>query len=159
MATLYDLIEDLTRLDAALERRPNLTAGQVRQLIAKLIDKYDQAPADPAVPRVRRAAPDTSRQGAQDVAPRVGPQAARLLQAFKDTDLTNYEAGDAAGLLGSAYWMRCGDLSRQGMIEPVTDDEGRPLTRRNPASGSAQQVRRITAKGRAWLRHNGQESA
>jgi hypothetical protein len=67
---------------------------------------------------------DTSIEGARAVNSRATSQRAVLLQEFAAAGppgLTDEEAALAAGLTGSCYWKRCGELRRRGLIE-FTDE-------------------------------------
>ena len=69
--------------------------------------------------RVRRDDYQTSIEGAEAVESRAENQQTALLKAFTaagETGLTDEEAAAAAGLLGSCYWKRCGELRRAGRI-------------------------------------------
>jgi hypothetical protein len=93
----------------------------------------------------------TEKIGAQDVAPRAKTQRDRILQSYADQHmgLTDDQAADAAGLLGSCYWKRCGELRAAGYIAPEYAD-GKPITRMGSA-GSARIVCWITDEGTARL--------
>jgi hypothetical protein len=97
--------------------------------------------------------PMTSWLGEYDNLERRVPQRMRLLAEFvrHPEGLTNYEAGVQAGLPPtSAYWMRCSELLDDGLIEIVYDmDTYKEITRKNPATGSAQRVCVVTDRGRA----------
>lgn len=96
----------------------------------------------------RKDGPETSKQGAADVHLRKDSQQALLLKAWAIeahwTDgLTDEEAGEISGLADRkrcAYWTRCSELRRMGLIE----DTG---TTRTASSGSQQMVSRITMLG------------
>ena len=106
--------------------------------------------------------PTTRQMGFGDVAPRRLSQRMRLLYQYLrfPKGLTNFEAGQHAGLPPtSAYWMRCSELLDDGLIEIVYDmDTYKEITRKNPATGSAQRVCRITQNGireiKAFERNN-----
>lgn len=155
MADLYDLLDDLRKLRSGMDKpSTRIQVTMVRAMLDALISKYETVEFVVPPAKTRRNKTATSAQGAEEVAVRVGPQALRLLRAFADGQdgLTNYEAGYVADLLTATYWMRCSDLQRMGMIRPLVDSRGSVLTRKNPTSGASQEVREITAKGRAWLR-------
>lgn len=69
------------------------------------------------LPLFRNTDPQTSRDGATQVAPRRGSQMARLLAEYSlaSLGLTDDQAGDRAGLT-NGYWKRCADLRRLGYI-------------------------------------------
>ena len=103
--------------------------------------------------RARRDDHATSKAGAAAVAPRAGSQRAHLLAMYernhwREEGLTDEEAAERAGLLGSCYWKRCGELRDEGWIEVVRDSDGTPVTRLGSA-GSPRFASRITAAGRA----------
>lgn len=158
MADLYDLLEDLRKVRSGMDNpSARMRVPMVRSLLDALIEKYEAVEfVAPPKTRVRRGASATSVQGAEDVSVRVGPQARTLLQEFArhEEGLTNYEAADACDLLSTMYWARCRDLVRQEMLVPAVSSRGERVSRVNPTSGSRQEVRKITAKGRAWLRQN-----
>lgn len=88
--------------------------------------------------------------------PRAGTQSWLILESYglaSEHGLTSDEAGTKANLLHTGYWKRCSDLYRAGFIMTVLDDEGRPVVRKG-LSGSGQEVRKITSKGRSWLAVN-----
>lgn len=96
----------------------------------------------------RKDGPDTSKAGAADVNLRKDSQQALLLKAWALQEhwtdgLTDEEAGEISGLANRrrcAYWTRCSELRRMGLIE----DTG---TTRVASSGSHQMVSRITKLG------------
>lgn len=71
-------------------------------------------------PRTRTGDYETSNEGAIKVAHRATAQARALLTMFDVNHvhgLTDEQAADAANLLQSCYWKRCGELRAQGLIE------------------------------------------
>jgi len=61
----------------------------------------------------------TSIAGAEAVTETAKTQRARLRRAFAEagpSGLTDEEAAEAAGLLDSCYWKRCGELRQDGAI-------------------------------------------
>jgi hypothetical protein len=104
--------------------------------------------------RARATDPETSHRGGQDVQIRAGSQQAILLRSYfvRTEGLTATEAATEAGVsLLSCYWKRCSELRQGGFIRPLLDDDGAPVTRVNPHSGSHQEVNVITSKGRSWI--------
>mgnify|MGYP006921296537 CR=1 FL=1 len=101
--------------------------------------------------RARRDDHATSKAAAAAVAPRAGSQRARLLavyaQPWMGGEWTDEEAAQRAGLLGSCYWKRCGELRDGGWLEVVAVN-GQEVTRTG-AAGSPRIVCRITPAGRA----------
>lgn len=95
----------------------------------------------------------TSVQGAHDVVFRAGSQLHRLLVVYAsavNTGLTDEQAAERAGLLGSCWWKRSGELRQDGLIEQVLDADGREVTRAGRA-GVQRIVCRITSDGVARL--------
>lgn len=69
--------------------------------------------------RTRRNDYDSSIEGAEAVTRRAPNQRQRLLLVFYragDMGLTDEEAAALAGLDGSCYWKRCGELRTVGLI-------------------------------------------
>lgn len=67
--------------------------------------------------RVRNSDPATSKAGAESVKYRAGSQKAKLLKVFAGgLPLTDEQAAEVAGLLGSEFAKRCGELREDGMI-------------------------------------------
>lgn len=78
----------------------------------------------------------------------IGPQQRKLLTAYAiagSAGMTNFEAGEAARLLHTCYWKRCGELRRKGYIATTGKE------RYNPSSGYRQMIHVITAAGRKAL--------
>ena len=71
--------------------------------------------------RTRNPDHETSTEGARQVAYRAGSQKARLLEAYSRywSGLTDEDAAAYAGLLGTCYWKRCGELRADGKIVPT----------------------------------------
>lgn len=119
----------------------------------------------PLRPGARRGDPSTSGQAAREVdLPRARALAVRILREYgRAADrllvgLTPDEAArDAAYRLtrqpGRSDRRRVSDLLALGFLEPVPAADGTPVTRRDPESGRAQRVLRITASGRDYLGH------
>lgn len=107
--------------------------------------------------RVRTDDPQTSHQGAADVATRAPSQAMKLLVQYarSNRSLTAEEAADLAGVNrpGVCYWKRCSELREMGYIAPVRI--AGVLVTRTSAAGSAQMVCVITDAGREALRAKG----
>lgn len=106
--------------------------------------------------RVRKSDPSTSRAGAAKAALHAGSQKAKLLAVYAHSEdgLTDEQAAERAGVnLRSCWWKRCNELRQLGFIQPVTDPQGRLLTRTSSA-----QVQRmvcfITPRGRDALASN-----
>lgn len=76
---------------------------------------------------------------------RAGSQKAKLLAVYASGDYTDERAAEAAGLLRSCYWKRCGELREDGLIV----DTGRTET---GDAGVARIVSTITERGREALR-------
>lgn len=93
----------------------------------------------------------TEKIGAQDVAKRAPTQRERLLMAYADQfmGLTDEQAADAAGLLRSCYWKRCGELRALGLIT-TEEVDGKLLTRRGSA-GTERIICWITEEGESHL--------
>lgn len=104
----------------------------------------------------RSTDPETSHAGGSDVRIRSGSQRAVLLSAYADgKGLTATEAALKAHVsLESCYWKRCSELRQAGYIQTLTDSDGSSVTRKNPRSGSWQEVNVITPKGLSWLESN-----
>lgn len=101
--------------------------------------------------------PKTSHDGGADVSVRAGSQRAKLLAAYSGSPegLTATEAAMSAGVsLESCYWKRCSELRQGGYIEAVFRENGEPMTRKNPRSGSSQEVNALTRLGQQWLENN-----
>lgn len=107
------------------------------------------------LPLFRVDDPETSRQGATDIAVRQGSQCWALLKTY-DTHRINGLTAEEAGKLTEwkghtmhglrvCYWKRVSDLLNKGLIEDA--DMTRPAD-----SGSLQRVNRITAEGVRLLR-------
>lgn len=103
-------------------------------------------------PLARATDPATSHAGAMAVRLRAGSQKhALLMEVYRHGALTADEAGNAADLLHTGYWKRISDLLNEGLLEPVLDSSGYPLTRPG-RSGSGQRVLQVTDRGREALR-------
>lgn len=64
---------------------------------------------------------------------------------------TSYEAGRAsAGVTDAQAWRRCSDLSRNGYLVPMKNEDGTTAVRYTP-SGDARRVLTITDAGRALV--------
>lgn len=118
-----------------------------------------QAPAvDPhEATRVRTDDYDTSIEGAQTVSRRAGNQRLALLAEYHRASaiwngdparqgMTDEEAGEAAGLLGSCYWKRCGELRASGWTTWHPD-----ALKRKGHAGVNRRVSVLTDEGRAAL--------
>jgi len=126
----------------------NQTARQGAQQTGQPMDFQD-------LPLFRVDDPETSKQGAADVAIRQGSQCWALLASYdrhRLNGLTAEEAGKVTEWKGHTmhglrvcYWKRVSDLLNKGLIE----DAG---TTRQSDSGSMQRVNRITAEGVRLLR-------
>lgn len=91
----------------------------------------------------------TSVAGAKDVKKRAPTQQMRLLRAYAyagDRGFTDEQAAHYAGLLGSVFWKRAGELRALGYIE---QPEGCPV--RKGTSGVSRIICCITVKGRRHL--------
>lgn len=89
----------------------------------------------------------TSVEGAEKVADRAPTQQLRLLAAYFGAGrrgLTDEQAATAAGLTGSCYWKRCGELRRDALIEFTGE-------KRQGTAGVQRNVSVITLKGDALL--------
>ena len=100
----------------------------------------------------RSSDPVTSKVGAHVAKLRAGTHKHLLLRAYltQPRGLTDEEAAEACDLLSVGYWKRCSDLRNDGLLKPVLDADGKPLTRLS-RNGVTNMVCRITDRGLATL--------
>lgn len=131
------------------------TPEQIRARAAALLQNQDAAlaahDADPrhSTTRVRTDDHATSEEGGRAVGARAPNQRLLLLLQWRQADedgLTDEEAGERAGLLGSCHWKRAGELRAEGWIAWDVDHK----TRKGHA-GVSRKISHITDEGKAAL--------
>ncbi len=100
---------------------------------------------------------ETSLAGLEDIKFRSGTQKHQLLVAYEAAyawasvdGYTDEEAAQHAGLMHVEYWVRCGELRDDNLIEQVYKKNHRELTRPG-RSGNERMVCAITELGKAYL--------
>lgn len=143
MSTGYDpmmLFDDDPEKRARIARREAAMA----ELRATLAARRKEGP--------RHRTPDhlTSVEGAKDVEQRAPNQKIQLLRSYAyagHRGFTDEQAAQHAGLTGTCFWKRCGELRARGWIE---QPEGEPT--RKGSAGVGRIICTITVEGQAYLR-------
>jgi hypothetical protein len=92
-------------------------------------------------PTARSSDPQTSRDAAKAVRPKVSShrqRAEELLDRAGSMGLTDFELANKTGIIQTSIGVRRGELTKKGVVVPRLDDFGNPVTRLSPTGNPSQ---------------------